>query len=142
MQKIGARARNKMRAINACNKIENRIILHFLRWKKERNEKMKKKRKEERGEIRTLVHTFRQVLEHWAYWTKYVVMQKIGARARNKMRAINACNKIENRIILHFLRWKKEKNEKIKKWKKGRERRDSNPSSYLQASPWTLSLLD
>ena len=61
------------------------------------------------------------------------------------MRAINACNKIEKRIILHFFdveKKKKNKNEKIKKEKKGRERRDSNPSSYLQASPWTLNLLD
>ena len=80
-------------------------------------------------------------------------MQKIGARTRNKMRAINACNKKEKIIILHFLRWKKEekrnKKKRIKKEqrkksskKKGTERRDSNPSSYLQASPWTLSLLD
>ena len=154
MQKIGARARNKMRAINACNKIEKRIILHFLRWKKEKKRKRKKKKKrkkekkkkkkEQRGEIRTLVHTFRQVLEHWAYWTKYVVMQKIGARARNKMRAINACNKIENRDYFAFFTLKKERKKKRKKKKifcvekKGRERRDSNPSSYLQASPWTL----
>ena len=126
MQKIGARARNKMRAINACNKIENWIILHFLRWKKKKVKK--KKKKEQRGEIRTLVHTFRQVLEHWAYWTKYVVMQKIGARARNKMRAINACNKIENRIILHFLRWKKvkKKKEKKKEEKKRKKERKIN----------------
>ena len=52
MQKIGARARNKMRAIIACNKIEKRIIFHFLRWKKEerrkKEEKKEKKKKQEK----------------------------------------------------------------------------------------------
>ena len=92
-----------------------------MKEKKKKRKKKKKKKKEKRGEIRTLVHTFRQVLEHWAYWTKYVVMQKIGARTRNKMRAINACNKKEKIIILHFLRWKKEEKKKEEKKKKKKE---------------------